>query len=324
MRARQLLLSLLLPLSLLLGLGAAGAGRRMRTTGIWTCRAPAPLLAVEADALVRSGLVARRQGAGRRRRGDDRARQEHPPRCRSPALRSLTVDGKLSFSDKLDIDLKSEWIYLQGGELEIGSEAKPYTRNATITLTDNVPNEDINTMGDRGIVMLGGTLSLHGDRTNAWTKLAKTAKAGSSQIEVLDASGWRKGDQIVLASTDFDPRQAEERTVTAISGNTLTLDQAARIHALRRGHLRGRRARRGRAADPQHQDPGVGRCGEVLLRRAHHGDGRLEDVHLGRRAHAHGPEHAPRPATRSTGTSSARGRVNMSRTPRSTTPTAAA
>ena len=30
---------------------------------------------------------------------------------------------------------------------------------------------------------------------------------------------------IVLASTDFNPRQAEERTITAISGNALTLDK---------------------------------------------------------------------------------------------------
>jgi cell migration-inducing and hyaluronan-binding protein len=73
--------------------------------------------------------------------------------------------------------------------------------------------------------MLGGTLSLHGDRTNTWTKLAKTAKAGAAKIEVLNAAGWRKGDEIVLASTDFDPRQAERRTVTAVSGNAITLDQ---------------------------------------------------------------------------------------------------
>jgi hypothetical protein len=142
-----------------------------------------------------------------------------------PALRSLTLNGKLSFSNALDLELKTEWIYVSGGELDIGSEANPYTRKATITLTDNVPNEDINTMGDRGIMMLGGTLSLHGDRTNAWTKLARTAKAGSATITVLNAAGWRKGDQIVLASTDFDPHQAEERTVTAISGNALTLDK---------------------------------------------------------------------------------------------------
>ena len=142
-----------------------------------------------------------------------------------PALRSLTVNGKLSFSNDLDIELKTEWIYLAGGELDIGSEAKPYTRQATITLTDNVPNENINTMGDRGIMLTGGTLSLHGDRTNAWTKLARTARAGSARIEVLNASGWRKGDEIVLASTDFDPAQAERRSVTAISGNAITLDK---------------------------------------------------------------------------------------------------
>ncbi|MBO9498028.1 MAG: G8 domain-containing protein [Novosphingobium sp.] len=142
-----------------------------------------------------------------------------------PALRSLTVAGRLSFSDTLDIDLKTDWIYLPGGELDIGSEGAPFTRNATITLTDTVPDENINTMGDRGIMMLGGTLSLHGDRTNSWSKLVKTAGAGSATIEVMDAAGWRKGDRIVLASTDFDPHQAEERTIAAISGNTLTLDR---------------------------------------------------------------------------------------------------
>jgi hypothetical protein len=142
-----------------------------------------------------------------------------------PALRSLTVNGKLSFSNDRDLELTTDWIYLAGGELDIGSEAHPHTRNATITLTDKVPGEDINTMGDRGIMLLKGTLSLHGDRTNAWTKLADTAKAGSTRIEVLDAGGWRKGDVIVLASTDFDPYQAEKRTVAGVSGNAITLDQ---------------------------------------------------------------------------------------------------
>ncbi|MXO59731.1 transmembrane domain-containing protein [Altererythrobacter salegens] len=142
-----------------------------------------------------------------------------------PALRSLTVNGKLRFADDRDLALETEWIYLPGGELQIGSEARPHTHQASITLTDNVRDEDINTMGDRGIMMLRGTLNLHGDREHTWTKLAKTAKSGSSEIEVLDASGWRKGDEIVLASTDFDPRQAVRRTVAAICGDRLTLDK---------------------------------------------------------------------------------------------------
>src|SRR5690606_3326701 len=54
---------------------------------------------------------------------------------------------------------------------------------------------------------------------------ASTANAGATSIQVLDARGWKVGDEIVLASTDFDPRQAERRTITAINGNNLTLDK---------------------------------------------------------------------------------------------------
>ena len=86
-----------------------------------------------------------------------------------PALGSLTIDGKLSFADNKDLELTTEWIMLHG-ELEIGTEAKPHTRKATITFTNNVKDEDIGGMGgtndrsDRGIMVMGGTLNLHGDR----------------------------------------------------------------------------------------------------------------------------------------------------------------
>src|SRR5579884_4426181 len=83
-----------------------------------------------------------------------------------PPLHGLTINGKLSFADNKDLELTTEWIMLHG-ELEIGTEAKPHTRNATITLTNNVPNEDIQTMGDRGIMLMGGTLNLHGNRKDS-------------------------------------------------------------------------------------------------------------------------------------------------------------
>lgn len=142
-----------------------------------------------------------------------------------PALRSLTIDGSLTFSDTTDLSLETEWIYLRQGELHIGSEDAPFTHKATITLTDNVPGEDVNTMGDRGIMLMGGTLSMHGTQANSWTKLGATAEAGNTIIEVLDASGWSEGDEIVLASTDFNPRQAEKRTIAGIDGNVILLDR---------------------------------------------------------------------------------------------------
>src|ERR1700690_122745 len=125
----------------------------------------------------------------------------------TPELHGLTIEGKLSFADDKDLELTTEWIMLHG-ELEIGTEAKPHTKKATITLTDNVKDEDISGVGgttdrvDRGIMLMGGTLNLHGSEKSTWTKLAKTAEAGSTSIEVLSAADWKAGEEIVLASTD--------------------------------------------------------------------------------------------------------------------------
>src|SRR5437667_1542016 len=147
-----------------------------------------------------------------------------------PALNGLTINGKLSFANTADVELTTEWIMLHG-ELEIGTEKAPHTRKATITFTNNVKDEDISGVGgttdkvDRGIMLMGGTLNLHGNQTNTWTKLSNTAAAGATSIQVLNAAGWKVGDEIVLASTDYDPRQAERRTIASISGNTITLDK---------------------------------------------------------------------------------------------------
>ncbi len=102
----------------------------------------------------------------------------------TPPLNGLTINGKLSFANNKDVELTTEWIMLHG-ELEIGTEKAPHTRKATITFTDNVKGEDISGVGgttdrvDRGIMLMGGTLNLHGDRTNSWTKLSSTANAST-------------------------------------------------------------------------------------------------------------------------------------------------
>src|SRR6202020_3009519 len=95
----------------------------------------------------------------------------------TPPLKGLTINGKLSFANNKDVELTTEWIMLHG-ELEIGTEKAPHTRKATITLTDNVKGEDISGVGgttnrgDRGIMLMGGTLNLHGHRTNSRTNLS--------------------------------------------------------------------------------------------------------------------------------------------------------
>src|SRR6202789_2070273 len=216
MRKRSLLfLSLLVPAFLVLGGDAVKAQQQGSTNGKrWSDPATWPDKKVPAkDDLVTIGMDM------------DVVLDVIPP-----ALHGLTINGKLSFADNKDLELTNEWIMVHG-ELEIGTEARPHTRKATITLTDNVKGEDISGVGgttdrvDRGIMLMGGTLNLHGSEKSTWTKLAKTAEAGSTSIEVLSAADWKAGEEIVLASTDFDPRQAERRTIAAISGNTITLDK---------------------------------------------------------------------------------------------------
>ena len=75
-----------------------------------------------------------------------------------PPLHSLTINGKLSFADNKDLELTTEWIMVHG-ELEIGTEAKPHTRKATITLTDNVKDEDMSGIGGRMTAVTAGSCS---------------------------------------------------------------------------------------------------------------------------------------------------------------------
>src|SRR6516225_7989587 len=166
MRSRLLRLSWLLPAALTLGAAAAASAQEDHAH----MQMPAPAAGSSAVGESRwsdpkswpDGKVPREGDAVTIGKDQNVVLDVSPP-----ALRSLTIKGKLSFSNARDLALKTEWIYLAGGELDIGSEAHPHTAKATITLTDNVKDENVNTMGDRGIMLLGGTLSLHGDRKNS-------------------------------------------------------------------------------------------------------------------------------------------------------------
>ncbi len=149
-----------------------------------------------------------------------------------PPLGGLTIVGSLVF-DRTDLELISDHITLLGG-LYVGSAARPFTQDAAITLT-GISAPDDGCLGSNYIAVMGGTLELYGDPVGvAWTRLAGTAVAGSTTITVDDATGWRLGDRVAIASTDFySPEydqtvsrdlQVEARTITSVSGSVLTLD----------------------------------------------------------------------------------------------------
>ena len=75
---------------------------------------------------------------------------------------------------------------------------------------------------------------MHGcPRSHVWTELETTSVAGSSTITLKDVGGidldWQPGEKIVIASTDFDGRHAEEREIVSVinrgSNPEITLDE---------------------------------------------------------------------------------------------------
>jgi cell migration-inducing and hyaluronan-binding protein len=140
-----------------------------------------------------------------------------------PPLGSLRVDGTLAFRDK-DLSLSADWIVVHG-TLKVGTESNPFKHRAVITLTGDDPSVDIMDMGTKVLGVMGGTLDLHGRRVKGWTRLAKTAQPGASTVTLAGDRPWKAGDRIVIASSDYWRRHDEERTVTAVSGRTLELDE---------------------------------------------------------------------------------------------------
>ena len=144
--------------------------------------------------------------------------------------RTINVYGTLTpknLTTDFSITTKAVMVH-NGGLFQIGSEANSYTANGLITLTGSDSNETLFSnpfMGAKLIgVMAGGRLELHGTFKKTWTQLNTTAAKGATTITLKETVNWNIGDEIVIASTDFDAHQAEKRTITAINGLVLTLN----------------------------------------------------------------------------------------------------
>lgn len=144
-----------------------------------------------------------------------------------PPLGGVTVLGELEFARK-DLSLTVRYLMVHGpGALRIGSEEAPFTHRAVITLSGPPSDEDVMLgMGTKFLgAMMGGRLEIIGENRVAWTKLAQTAPAGTTQIRLVEPVDWRVGEEVVIASTALDPHQAEVRTIRAVQGTLVTLDR---------------------------------------------------------------------------------------------------
>lgn len=147
-------------------------------------------------------------------------------------VKSLHIQGEVIAARQTNLSLSSEWIMVDGStaRLDWGTATAPYKMNGAITLLGNFTGANINGWG-AGEKFLGsrnfGTIEMHGIVKSSWTQLNATVNAGSNSIVLKDAVNWVAGDSIVIASTDFNPAQAEKRAILSISGGTnITLSSA--------------------------------------------------------------------------------------------------
>ncbi len=141
-------------------------------------------------------------------------------------VRDINVYGALTVADK-DLEIKANTVMVHGpGVFQVSTNGGPFTKKLTITLKGSSSAEDVMGMGTKFLgAMAGGKIEIIGERRVAWTQLNATAAKGSSVLTLKDSVDWRVGERIVVASSAFNPDQAEERTITDVKGSSVTLDK---------------------------------------------------------------------------------------------------
>ena len=148
-------------------------------------------------------------------------------------VKNITVLGTLELKDTA-LKLQTDYIVVRG-IFRAGNALKPFSSKAVISLK-GMDTENISNMGSRGILVMGGKLELIGAKPSlAWTKLSDHTTAGTSNLSLLENTGWKASDQIVIAPTDFyndgnfqKSPETELLEVQSTSGSSLALKTALR------------------------------------------------------------------------------------------------
>jgi len=139
-------------------------------------------------------------------------------------VRRLTIQngGKLVVSDDgLARVIRARNILItSNGEFWVGSQSCPFQSRLDIALTGRNDDTDIGEAAIFGRKYIGvaptATIVIHGKKKLSWTFIETTIEPGTSSrvVSLVDEpTGWKVGDQVVVASSDYDMYQAEEFTI---------------------------------------------------------------------------------------------------------------
>jgi len=145
-----------------------------------------------------------------------------------PVLNTLIVEGRLIFDpdSQKKITLGAHHIMVQnGGYLEIGTPNKPLLYDVEITLHGKKTDKQFMGFGNKVIYVQNSKIDIHGKkRDHTWTYLKKTVNAKDKSFELDKAVDWKVGETVVIASSSYNIEEAEQKKITAITGNVFTVD----------------------------------------------------------------------------------------------------
>jgi len=105
----------------------------------------------------------------------------------TPELKLIQINGRLTFKNDMDIELKAKHIFVRAGELVIGSETEPYEKNGLITLygaknEKHIVYDNAIEAGNKLIANVGLVTMYGKKRTGQFTRLTKTVTKGDTTI----------------------------------------------------------------------------------------------------------------------------------------------
>ncbi|WP_420401912.1 G8 domain-containing protein [Flagellimonas sp.] len=144
----------------------------------------------------------------------------------------IASGGKLQYATNVNTELRTEFLVSEmGGSFEIGTEANKVDATVTAKLVfawrgGTTQAEDPNRFAPGAVFM--GPVRMHGADKTSWTTLAVHPTAGATQLSLgTTPAGWRVGDELVVAGTDINDYQSDEKvTISGIDGSTVTLTNA--------------------------------------------------------------------------------------------------
>jgi len=199
-------------------------------------------------------------------------------------IRGISISGSLAFAPNRDTVLNVGLIKIQSGneysedgfdcdhankpdhtkpqaELIVGTPDRPIAAGKTAVIRLHFI-EGMNKDTCPAIISCGGRMDFHGQElSHAWVKLGATAKPGDNAVSLAQpVTGWKVGDRIIVTGTQIHgaaktESTTEERTIAAIDGDKLTLNEPLKLTHLGEGDYRGEVANLSRNVVVESADP---------------------------------------------------------------------